>query len=378
MAAATSASGIEEAIKRAAQSGFETADRFLTRDAVCRSGVWALDYLLLGTGGIPRGRIVELFGVEHAGKTSLCLSAVRQAQLAYPDQLVAYFDVEGSLRDAAGVAWMRAFGIDTSRLVMPDVRHLEMVYDAIHKMVVDNKGDYSLIIFDSLAQSSPKDMMTAKVSGREKNKPLRDWGDKRAVAEEAGANTEFAKEMSIPFMDAGTTMIFVNQLRDLLALNQATKSDATVTPGGRALKYTYSARIRLERVGDIAEGTSDERVVLGSMIEARVLKSKFGFSHRATDRNTGGHLHFLPKVAGSPWDDTPDILWAAEQYGLVTKAGSWYTDNLSGIKAQGLGNFATSLKTTSNVWEHLQRATEAAVLSNTALPAPEEPDEDFE
>lgn len=336
---------VDLALKRARERGALVADSLLSQEAVLPFGVFALDHLLLHVGGIPEGRVAELFGYEGSWKSTLGLRVAASGQQRHPDRLATVIDTEGNFQDKFGLFWAQRNGIDLSRLPLYPVHNLDDVCQTIYELV--HSGDYHTIVWDSLAQSAPRDMMEAKKQGKKGNNPvtdLRDWGEKRAVAEEARKITELVKAITVPCMHTKTTLVIINQVRDSLVLNAMRSSSPTITtPGGRAAKFTHSLRLFLESAGPLTikegAGQNVKRVPIGHLTNAEVVKCKFaGTNGFSTGVNTPGPMR-LYNSAHDPVDESADVMYAAEHYGIVVQAGAWYDWPDAKIKAQGRDNF---------------------------------------
>jgi recombination protein RecA len=209
------------------------------------SGSLSLD-LALGVGGIPRGRIVEIFGPESSGKTTLGLHAIAQGQKL--GGTVAYIDVEHALDPAyAGRCGVQ---VDDMLISQPDTgeQALEIVEALVRSAAVD------IIIIDSVAALVPQAELEGQI------------GDTH-VALQARLMSQALRKLAAAIGKSGTAVIFINQLREKVGI---VFGNPEITPGGRALKFYSSIRIELRRSETIKQG--DE--IVGNRVKARVVKNK--------------------------------------------------------------------------------------------------------
>ena len=281
---------------------------------VIPSGMFSIDWLLLGVGGIPVGRQVELYGPPAAGKSLLAYRFMAGAQ-RLNDRYVAVCDSEAGLRDKLGLGWVEKQGVDMSRLVLSTETELENVFDQVRAMV--ESGEFSLIVVDSLAECAPSVMIESDEV----------WGKKRPVACEPRAITEFVKVITGPAADTNTAIVYVNQVRDKIGIQFG---NPETTPGGNALKHTVALRMRMARRGDLQDGET----VVGALSSVNVEKSKFG-PRSKSEKNTLGHIQFWFNDVHAP--DAAGVIHAAEGMGLVEKAGSWIKYGV--VNVQGQKNF---------------------------------------
>jgi recombination protein RecA len=212
---------------------------------VISTGCAAIDQLT-GVGGIPRGRVTELFGTESSGKSTLCLQLVARAQKS--GGVAAYIDVEQAL----DLAYAKQLGVDVDNLLVsqPDngEEALEIALALIHS------GAIALVVVDSVAALVPK----AELEG--------DMGQP-TMGLQARLMGSALRKLTAEVARSGTALVFINQLRDKLGISFG---DPTVTPGGRALKFFASLRLDVRRISQIKKGDN----IIGANTKIKTAKNK--------------------------------------------------------------------------------------------------------
>ncbi len=214
-------------------------------EGVIPTGSIVLD-LALGIGGLPRGRIVEIFGAESAGKTTLALSVVTQAQKL--GGTAAYIDVEHALDPT----YSQNIGIDLKKLLISQPDSAEQALEITEYLV--RSGTIDLVVIDSVAALVPR----AEVEG--------EMGELQ-IGLQARLMSQALRKLAGTIRKTNCTTIFINQLREKVGV---VFGNPETTPGGRALKFYSSVRIDLRRVEPIKSGTD----IVGSRVRARIVKNK--------------------------------------------------------------------------------------------------------
>lgn len=228
--------------------------------AVIPTGSVLLD-VALKIGGWPVGRVCEVWGPEHAGKTTLMMMAVREAQRAYPDKMCAWVDIEQTFDED----WAEKQGVDRARLWRPDPgpQTAQEAADMVRRFV--ESGLCSLVIIDSVG---------AMIGQSEFDK---DADEVAKVAEVANIVTRMVKQCSPLGARNGTTTMVVNQVRAANVGNaMAGRGPSTTTTGGWALKHITTVKVRVGRGGDAPKYVTidGERVPVGYQMLAKVEKNK--------------------------------------------------------------------------------------------------------
>ncbi len=254
------------------------------------TGILELD-MCLGIGGIPRGRIVEVFGNESAGKSSLALHLVKEAQ----DMGIqcAFVDAEHALDPA----YAENIGVDPAEMIIAQPDHGEQAMDIVLSLILS--GEVGLIIVDSVAALTPR----AEIEG--------DMGDSH-VGLQARLMGQALRKIAGAAQNNNTTVLFINQLREKIGVMFG---NPEVTPGGRALPFYSSVRISLTRLSK-QNKIKDE--VVGNQVRAKVVKNKVAPPFRQVD---------LDIEYGTGFSRSSSILNLAVEYGFIVKKGAWFMDS---------------------------------------------------
>lgn len=265
------------------------------------TGNFKLD-LALGIGGLPKGRIVEIFGGEALGKSLLALNLVANVQAEGGNVL--YVDAEHDLDPD----WMQKIGVDVEKMLLHQPEYGEQGLQVALDLM--KTGALDLIVIDSVAALTPK----AELDG--------DIEDNH-IGLQARMLAQALRSMRHEASRTGTCLVFINQIRDKIGFMQS----GTTSPGGRALKFYASVRIELKNIGAVKEKGEN----VGTRVKAMVIKSKVSRPHRYAEYDV---------VHGKGFNNFGSILEMAIQYKLVIQKGAYYylSDNLD--KAFGHGEAA--------------------------------------
>ena len=251
------------------------------------TGSLALD-IALGIGGIPRGRVTEVFGAESAGKSTLAIHIMAETQKL--GGIAAYIDVEHALDP--GYAANCGLVIDDLLIAQPD--SAEQALDITEQLV--RSGAVDAVVLDSVAALVPQ----AEIEG--------DMGDTH-VGLQARLMSQALRKLTSSIHRSKTAVIFINQIREKIGV---TYGSPEVTPGGRALKFYSSVRIDLRRVESIKQGAE----VMGNRVRARVVKNKVAAPFRVAEFDIMFNLG-ISKMG--------DILEIGVEQGIVKKSGAFYS-----------------------------------------------------
>lgn len=256
---------------------------------VVPTGALSLD-LALGVGGVPRGRVVEIYGPESSGKTTLCLHILAEAQKS--GGTAAFIDAE----HAFDRFWAKRVGVDLDSLLFSQPDDAEQSLEIVETLV--RSGALDCIVVDSVAALAPR----AELAG--------EMGDSH-VGLVPRLMSQALRKLTGVISKSKTCVIFVNQVREKIGI---LFGNPETTPGGRALKFAASVRMEIRRGEPIKEGSE----TIGYRTSVRVIKNKVAppYTQAEFDMEFAGGI---PKEGS--------ILDVAVEYDLVQKSGSWYSYN---------------------------------------------------
>ncbi len=280
------------------------------------TGSLGLD-LALGIGGVPRGRVVEIFGPESSGKTTLALHIVAEVQKK--DGVAAFVDVEHALDPA----YSRRLGVNMDNLLVSQPDWGEQALEIVETLVRSNAVD--VVIVDSVAALVPK----AEIEG--------DMGDSH-MGLQARLMSQALRKLTAAISKSKTCVIFVNQIREKIGVMFG---NPETTPGGRALKFYASVRLDIRRRAPIKEGQQ----VIGNRTRVKVAKNKLAAPFREVE---------FDLMYGEGISKEGSILDLAVEREIIEKAGSWFTYNKEKV-GQGRENAKAYLKSHPEVAEEITR-----------------------
>jgi recombination protein RecA len=280
------------------------------------TGALTLD-LALGVGGLPRGRVIEIFGPESSGKTTLTLSVIKEIQKK--GGVAAFIDAE----HAFDSSYAKIIGVNLEDLLISQPDTGEQALEIAETLVRSNAVD--VIVIDSVAALTPR----AEIEG--------EMGDAH-VGLQARLMSQALRKLTAAISKSRTCMIFINQIREKIGVMFGSPE---TTPGGRALKFYASVRLDLRRIATLKSG----EVSIGNRVRAKVVKNKVAPPFREAELETL-YSEGIAKEAG--------ILDAAVNCGVVEKSGTWLSFNKEKI-AQGRESAVKLLKEKPKLAEDIER-----------------------
>ncbi|HEX5826879.1 MAG TPA: recombinase RecA, partial [Candidatus Limnocylindrales bacterium] len=292
------------------------------------TGSIALD-LALGVGGIPRGRITEIFGPESSGKTTVCQHVIAEAQRR--GGIAAFIDVEHALDPA----YARACGVNVDELLVSQPDTGEQALEITETLI--RSGGVDIVVLDSVAALVPR----AEIEG--------EMGDS-FVGIQARLMSQALRKLTGAVSRSNTALVFTNQLREKIGVMFG---NPETTPGGRALKFYASVRLDIRRVETIKSGTES----VGNRVRVKVVKNKVSPPFRVAEFDV---------MYGEGISTEGGLLDVGVAMDVVTKTGAWFT---FGDTRLGQGREASKefLKTNRDVAAEIDRRIRAK-MTEVALP----------
>jgi len=279
----------------------------------------------LGVGGVPKGRIIEIYGPESSGKTSLAYSIIKQAQLMGGH--AAFIDME----HAFDYDYACTVGVDTSNLTIIQPDYGEQALDIVQTLV--ESGNEDVIVIDSVAALVPK----AEIDG--------DMGDAQ-IGLQARLMSQAMRKLSGIISKSGTCVIFINQIRMKIGVMYGSPETTT---GGVALKFYATVRIELRRVKNITKGD----VPIGIQVKAKIVKNKVAPPFKVATFD----IYFDEGVS-----TTADVIDLAVEKGIIKKAGAWLSYNGEHF-AQGLENARKRLREDTELFNTILKQVQETDVS---------------
>lgn len=301
-------------------------NRHMNVDSIS-TGVLGLD-AALGVGGLPRGRIVEIFGPESSGKTTVALHVIAEAQKAGGE--AAFIDAEHALDPV----YAKNLGVDIDNLIVAQPDTGEQALEITEALV--RSGAIDVIVIDSVAALVPK----AEIAG--------EMGDSH-VGLQARLMSQALRKLNGVINKSNTIAIFINQLREKVGIMFG---NPETTTGGRALKFYASVRMDIRKVDAIKEGTE----IVGSRTKAKIVKNKVAPPFKNVEFDI---------IYGKGISKSGSLLDLAVLNDIIKKSGTWFSYEGQRI-GQGRENAKTFLDENPEVYAEVDKKVREILMSSTA------------
>jgi len=292
---------------------------------VISTGSLGLD-LALGVGGVPRGRVVEIYGPESSGKTTLTMHCIAEAQRA--GGLAAFIDAE----HAFDKGYAEKLGIDTSQLLISQPDNGEQALEIAEQLIAS--GAIDIVVIDSVAALVPK----AELEG--------DMGDSK-MGLQARLMSQALRKLTGVINRTGCCVIFINQLREKIGVMFGSPETTT---GGNALKFYASVRLDIRRIGQIKDGDR----VIGNRTRVKVVKNKVAPPFRVVEFDI---------MYGEGISKAGEVLDLAVEMEVVKKAGSWFSFETNRL-GQGRDAVKDMLKDNQELLDILEKRIKDKIKGN--------------
>ena len=306
---------------------------------VISTGSLTLD-IALGVGGLPRGRVIEIYGPESSGKTTMTLHTIAECQKV--GGTAAFIDAEHALDPS----YAEKLGVNIDDLLVSQPDNGEQALEIADMLV--RSGSVDLVIVDSVAALTPR----AEIEG--------DMGDSH-MGLQARLMSQALRKLTANIQKSNTMVIFINQIR--MKIGVMFGSPETTT-GGNALKFYASVRMDIRRIGGIKKG--DE--IVGNSTRVKVVKNKMAPPFKEAE---------FEILYGEGVSHEGELIDLGVREGLINKAGSWYSYQSDKI-GQGKDNVRTYLKENPEIAETIEKQLREKLLAPKVAPAAEQDDAEQE
>lgn len=311
-------------------------DKPIAKISALSTGSISLD-AALGIGGVPRGRIIEIYGPESSGKTTLCLHIIAEAQKT--GGLAAFIDTE----HAMDTSYAQKLGVDVSNLLVSQPEYGEQALEICETLVRSNALD--VIVVDSVAALTPR----AEIEG--------EMGD-AVMGMQARLMSQALRKLTAAVSKSNVVLIFTNQLREKIGVMFGSPETTT---GGKALKFYASIRMDIRRIGQIKDGTD----VSGNRTKVKIVKNKVAPPFKEVE------FDILYNEGISKIGDLIDVAVSKE---IIKKGGAWFT--YEDYRVQGRDGLKKMFQETPELMEKvLHQVREVMGITNGAAVNGSAPDE---
>lgn len=293
----------------------------------------------LGIGGLPRGRVIEIFGPESSGKTTVAMHIMAEAQKFDKEAHCAIVDAE----HAFSTLYAEGMGIDLGRLKISQPDYGEQALE-ITKTLVES-GEFDVVVVDSVAALVPKSELEGEIGDAQMGKIARMMSQALRMLVASVGRTN-------------TVLIFINQMREKLG----GYGNPETTTGGNSLKYYASVRLDIRRKFDKDNSLMDGEVKVGNLTKVKVIKNKVAPPFRECEFNI---------LYGEGVDKFGEIISTAVDNGIITKSGSWYSYNGDKI-GQGFDSVRELMKSNEALYLEVKQKVEETFVPKEFIPTQED------
>ncbi len=287
------------------------------------TGCLSLD-LAIGIGGIPRGRITEIFGPESSGKTTICLHVIAEAQKR--GGIAAFIDTEHAL----DVSYAQRLGVDLNNLLLSQPEFGEQALEIVETLV--RSGAIDVIVIDSVAALTPR----VEIEG--------EMGDAQ-MGSHARLMSQAMRKLNAAIGKSNTAVIFTNQLRSKIGV---VYGNPETTTGGNALKFYASVRLDIRRKEVLKNGED----ISGSRVKVKVVKNKVAPPFKTVEFDIN-YEEGISRIG--------DLIDLGTEYGIISKSGAWYT--VQGERVQGREGLKKIISENEELYNKLEEEVLNAINS---------------
>ena len=293
----------------------------------------------LGIGGLPRGRIIEIYGPESSGKTTIAMHVMAEAQKFDKEAYCAIVDAE----HAFSTLYAEGLGMDLDRLEISQPDYGEQALEIAKEMI--ESGEFDVIVVDSVAALVPRAELEGEI------------GD-AAMGKQARMMSQALRMLVASVSKSNTILIFINQLRDKIG----GYGNPETTTGGNALKFYASVRLDVRRSYTKDNSIMDGEIKMGNLTKVKVVKSKVAPPFRECEFNI---------IYGKGVDTFGEILAAAVESGVIMKSGSWFSYNGDKL-GQGFEAVRQLMKDNDELYQEVKKKVEQTFVPKEFIPTEED------
>lgn len=293
----------------------------------------------IGIGGLPKGRIIEVYGPESSGKTTICLEVIAQAH-KNPDSYCAFVDVE----HAIDTKYAEDLGVDLERLKISQPDYGEQALDIVERLV--GSGDFDVVVIDSVAALITKKELEGEM------------GD-ATMGGQARLMSQAMRKLTAITSKTNTLVIFINQMRDKIGVMFGSPETTT---GGNALKFYASVRLDIRRSVTTKNSVMDGDMKIGNQVTVKVVKNKVSPPFRQAEFDI---------LYGEGIDTYGELLNMAVDTDIISKSGTFFSYDHNKL-GQGKTQVVELLKKDSDLYKEIEKKVRESYTPTEFKPEPEE------